>query len=99
MIVAFDSFAAAAFAPASDVNVSKLPEMRIVGKLLATGWRIASGTAGIFQISRESNFRIDKGSCGYPALWNAFKRIADGCSAAEKAALFAGTATKFYRLG
>ena len=47
----------------------------------------------------ESNFPVDKGSCGYAALWNAFKRIASGHSAAEKAALFAGTATKFYRLG
>ena len=46
----------------------------------------------------ESNFPVDKGSCGYTALWNAFKRIAAGCSAAEKQALFAGTATRFYRL-
>jgi predicted TIM-barrel fold metal-dependent hydrolase len=46
----------------------------------------------------ESNFPVDKGSCGYAALWNAFKRIAAGCSATAKAALFAGTATKFYRL-
>src|SRR5262249_35093813 len=46
----------------------------------------------------ESNFPVDKGSCGYAALWNAFKRIASGYSAAEKAALFSGTAGKFYRL-
>jgi L-fuconolactonase len=38
-------------------------------------------------------------SDSYAAPWNAFKRIAASCSAAEKAALFAGTATKFYRLG
>ena len=37
MIVAFHSFAVAACAPASDVNVSKLPEIRSVGMLLATG--------------------------------------------------------------
>jgi len=53
MIVAFDSFAAAPCAPASEVNVSKLPEMKSVGILLATGWRIASG-AGTFQTSRQS---------------------------------------------
>jgi predicted TIM-barrel fold metal-dependent hydrolase len=47
----------------------------------------------------ESNFPVDKGSCGYAALWNAFKRIAAGYSAAEKTALFAGTATRIYRLG
>jgi len=46
----------------------------------------------------ESNFPVDKGSCSYAALWNAFKRIAAGCSAAEKAALFSGTAKKVYGL-
>ena len=37
MMVALDSFAAAAFAPVRDVSVSKLPDMRRVGMLLATG--------------------------------------------------------------
>jgi L-fuconolactonase len=45
----------------------------------------------------ESNFPVDKGSCSYRVLWNALKPAA-GCSAAERAALFAGTATKLYRL-
>jgi len=30
----------------------------------------------------ESNFPVDKGMCSYPVLWNAFKRLAAGCSAA-----------------
>jgi len=55
MIVALDRLVAAAFAPARDVNVSKLPEMRSVGMLLATGWCIASGAAGTFQTSRQSS--------------------------------------------
>lgn len=46
----------------------------------------------------ESNFPVDMGACTYPVLWNAFKRIAKGYSAEEKAALFSGTATKMYRL-
>jgi L-fuconolactonase len=46
----------------------------------------------------ESNFPVDKGSCGYAALWNAFKRITAGCSAGEKQALFAGTARRFYHI-
>jgi hypothetical protein len=46
----------------------------------------------------ESNFPVDKGSCGYAALWNGFKRITAGCSAIDNTALFAGSATKFYRL-
>ena len=47
----------------------------------------------------ESNFPVDKGMCSYPVLWNAFKRIAAGASASEKAALFHDTAHRFYRLG
>ena len=46
----------------------------------------------------ESNFPVDKGSGSYHVFWNAFKRIAAGFSADEKAALFAGTASRFYRL-
>ena len=46
----------------------------------------------------ESNFPVDKGMCSYPVMWNAFKRIAAGCSADEKKALFSGAATKAYRL-
>ncbi|MGE0701958.1 MAG: amidohydrolase [Hyphomicrobiaceae bacterium] len=46
----------------------------------------------------ESNFPVDKMGIGYKALYNAFKRIAAGCSSAEKADLFAGTARRAYRL-
>jgi len=34
----------------------------------------------------------------YPILWNAFKRLAAGSSAYEKAMLFSGTAKRVYRL-
>ena len=47
----------------------------------------------------ESNFPVDLGSCSYATLWNVFKRIAAGCSADEKRALFGGTADRVYRLG
>jgi len=46
----------------------------------------------------ESNFPVDKLTCSYATLWNAFKRLAAGCSADEKAALFGGTATRVYLL-
>jgi L-fuconolactonase len=46
----------------------------------------------------ESNFPPDKQSCGYTELWNAFKRITAGASDADKAALYAGTAARVYRL-
>jgi predicted TIM-barrel fold metal-dependent hydrolase len=47
----------------------------------------------------ESNFPVDKGACSYSVLFNAFKRLASGASASEKSYLFAGTASRFYRLG
>jgi L-fuconolactonase len=46
----------------------------------------------------ESNFPVDKMGIGYKALWNAFKRIVRAASPDEKRALFAGTATRAYRL-
>ena len=46
----------------------------------------------------ESNFPVDKVSVSYPVLWNAFKRIAAEFSAADKEALFRGTASRVYRL-
>jgi L-fuconolactonase len=46
----------------------------------------------------ESNFPVDKASCSYAVMWNAFKKMAAGFNAEEKAALFHGTATKAYRL-
>jgi len=69
---------------------------------LAAAWRPYIETCiaafGPERAMFESNFPVDKGSCGYAQLWNAFKRIVASYSATEKAALFAGTATKFYRL-
>ena len=46
----------------------------------------------------ESNFPVDKGSYSYPVFWNACKLLTKGASDAEKADLFGGTATRFYRL-
>lgn len=46
----------------------------------------------------ESNFPVDKGMFAYPVIWNAFKRLAAGASATEKAALFHDTAIRIYRI-
>jgi predicted TIM-barrel fold metal-dependent hydrolase len=53
---------------------------------------------GVERCMFESNFPVDKASCSYTVLWNAFKRLASGCSAAEKASLFHDTAARVYRL-
>ena len=70
---------------------------------LATAWRPYVETCieafGAHRCMFESNFPVDKGACSYSVLFNAFKRLAGGASTSEKADLFAGTASRFYRLG
>ena len=46
----------------------------------------------------ESNFPVDKVSCSYPILWNAFKRVAARYTQAEQDALFHDNAVRLYRL-
>lgn len=69
---------------------------------LAETWRpyieTCIETVGAERCMMESNFPVDKQSCGYGVLWNAMKRITKNCSAAEKAALYSGTAARVYRL-
>jgi predicted TIM-barrel fold metal-dependent hydrolase len=47
----------------------------------------------------ESNFPVDKVSYSYQVFWNACKLMVKAASQTERADLFAGTATRFYRLG
>jgi predicted TIM-barrel fold metal-dependent hydrolase len=47
----------------------------------------------------ESNFPVERQSNDYVTLWNAFKRLTQGYSAAERAALFHDTAARVYRIG
>ncbi len=69
---------------------------------LAATWRPYIETCieafGPKRCMMESNFPVDKQSCGYGVLWNALKRITKNCSAAEKAALYRDTAARVYRL-
>ena len=53
---------------------------------------------GVDRCMFESNFPVDKRSCSYVVLWNAFKRIADAFSIDERRALFHDTACRVYRL-
>ena len=81
---------------------SFLAEPRAPSEQLAREWgpyiETCIGAFGPERCMFESNFPVDMGSCTYATLWNAFKRIAHGYSADEKAALFSGTATNVYRL-
>jgi L-fuconolactonase len=46
----------------------------------------------------ESNFPVDKVSYSYTVMYNAFKRLSKGYSAAERAAMFHDTAARVYRI-
>lgn len=70
--------------------------------LLAETWRPwMAEIMSLFGASRcmfESNFPVDKGGYSYAVGWNAFKRLAEGATAAERDDLFYGSAARFYRL-
>ncbi len=71
---------------------------------LADAWAPYLGfvidTFGPSRCMFESNFPVDKLSCSYGNLWNAFKRIAAGrgLSADERNDLFYGTAARVYSI-
>ena len=72
-------------------------------ELCETLFKFYSYAIDVFGPSRcmfESNFPVDKECVSYRTLWNSFKRIAarKGLSEAEKADIFAGTASRVYRL-
>jgi len=83
-----------------DVHEGELPPD---SEQLAAAWRpyieTCIGAFGPARAMFESNFPVDKGSYSYGVFWNACKRLAQGASASEKADLFHGTASRFYRLG
>jgi predicted TIM-barrel fold metal-dependent hydrolase len=80
-----------------------LADTRPSSERIAALWRpyieTCVETFGPARCMFESNFPPDKKTCDYGILWNAFKRVAAQYSAAERAALFSGTATSAYRLG
>lgn len=64
------------------------------------GPRIALGIE-IFGARRcmfGSNFPVDKASCAYATLWNAFKKMTVATSADDRRQLFAQTAARFYSI-
>ena len=53
---------------------------------------------GVDRCMFESNFPVEKLTCGYGIMWNSFKRLVADYSADEKAKLFHDTAARIYRL-
>ncbi len=79
-----------------------LREMPPSSEELAVAWRPYIETCieafGPNRCMMESNFPVDKNTCGYDVLWNAMKRITKGASETEKLALYRDTAASVYRI-
>ena len=60
--------------------------------------RFCIDTFGPDRCMFESNFPVDKTGIGYRVLWNFFKRVSSGYTAAERSQLFANTPRRTYRL-
>jgi predicted TIM-barrel fold metal-dependent hydrolase len=82
-----------------DFHYEPLPPQ---SELLAAAWRpyieFCIESFGARRCMFSGNFPVDRQSCGYGSLWNAFKRITASCSSEEKDELFLGTARRAYRL-
>ncbi len=78
------------------------PAAGLSSEVLAAMWRPYVETCieafGPERSMFESNYPVDKWGASYAVLWNAFKRLTHGASAAEKRALYAGTAARVYGL-
>jgi len=88
--------------PINGFNFHKEPRPATSDQLVAATRDYYLHTIDCFSPARcmfESNFPVDKQSCSYKVLWNSFKKIANGFSAADKGALFHDTATRVYRIG
>jgi predicted TIM-barrel fold metal-dependent hydrolase len=77
---------------------SKPPTSEVLAEVMAPYYQYCIEQFGVERCMFESNFPVDKVSCSYNVLWNAFKRIAKDFSSTEKAALFHDTAARVYRL-
>ncbi len=71
-------------------------------EVLAATWRPWFETVieyfGADRCMFESNFPVEKMGTNYTTLWNSFKRVTSGASDSERRALFAGTASRIYRV-
>ncbi len=74
------------------------PESAELANTMAPYFEFCIEKFGVHRCMFESNFPVDKASYSYVVIWNAFKRISQSYSAAERKALFHDTAMRVYRL-
>ena len=80
----------------------RMAEPLPTSELLAAQWKPYIETCidafGPMRCMFESNFPVDRFGADHVSLWNAFKHIVAKYTAADKTALFSGTAARVYRL-
>jgi predicted TIM-barrel fold metal-dependent hydrolase len=74
------------------------PSSAAIAEVLRPYFECCIEKFGAHRCMFESNFPVEKRSNSYVVVWNAFKRIAERYSAAERAALFHDTAARVYRI-
>lgn len=87
--------------PLAGFGLDQLPQPPSSEELVNLWWPRMSACIDIFGVERcmfASNFPVDKTSCSYVSLWNAFKRMTQAMSKADRAWLFAGAAARHYSL-
>lgn len=77
---------------------AKPPSSQVICETLRPWYEHCIEAFGPARAMFESNFPVDKVSCSYTVLWNAFKRMSSGYGAEARAALFHDTAVRVYRL-
>jgi L-fuconolactonase len=76
----------------------KPPTSEVLAEAFAPYFHHCIETFGVKRCMFESNFPVDKPSCAYGILWNAFKRMTRNLTPNERTALFHDNAVRVYRL-
>lgn len=79
-------------------SLAQPPSSEVVAETIAPFVDHCIDCFGVERAMFESNFPMDKVSCAYGIMWNAFDRVAARYSASEQDALFHGNAVRCYRL-
>ena len=69
-----------------------------LAEAMAPYYQVCIDNFGVERCMFESNFPVDRLSCSYTVLWNAFKRLCRNATVAERSALLHDTATRIYQL-
>jgi predicted TIM-barrel fold metal-dependent hydrolase len=79
-------------------KAARPPDSRALAEAFAPYFDFCLRQFGVERCMFESNFPVDRLSCSYTVLWNAFKRLAAAYSTSDRDALLHDNALRVYRL-